>query len=152
MKKAIIILLLIAVLSITSYGQDFKTSFGARVGFPYGLTIKHFLDKKNAVEGILGSQWQGLTAVVLLENEHWTGYYPGLNWYWGAGVHAGFWDNNPHVNSTSSKIGIDGIIGLGYTFDEIPLNLSFDLMPSVNLIGATGWNGINEAISIRYVF
>jgi hypothetical protein len=152
MKKTIFILLLTAILSLTSYAQEYKTSLGARVGFPYGLTIRHFFDKKNAIEGILASQWQGFVAIALLENEHWTGFYPGLNWYWGAGVHAGFWDSNPYVNTTRSVIGIDGVFGLEYTFDEIPLNLSLDLMPSFNLIGSTGWNGINAAISVRYVF
>ncbi len=49
-------------------------------------------------------------------------------------------------------IGIDGILGLEYTFDEIPLNLSLDILPSLNLIGSSGWGGINGALSIRYVF
>ena len=43
-------------------------------------------------------------------------------------------------------------LGLEYTFDEIPLNLSLDLLPSINLIGSTGWGGINGALSVRYVF
>jgi hypothetical protein len=156
MKKLLIVFALIIILGFTLNAQDYRTSLGLRAGAPYGLTIKHFLNKYNAVEGILASRWQGFVITALLENEHWTGQYPGLNWFWGVGAHVGFWDagNNPNINRnyTGSVIGLDGILGLEYTFDEIPLNLSLDLLPSVNLIGSTGWGGINGALSIRYVF
>jgi hypothetical protein len=70
--------------------------------------------------------------------------------------HAGFWGvgRNPNVDATynGSVLGLDAIIGLEYTFDEFPINLSLDLLPTVNLIGDTGWGGINGALSIRYVF
>jgi hypothetical protein len=156
MKRTFLLLLAVAVLSFATYGQDYRTSLGLRAGLPYGLTVKHFLSKTNALEGILASSWGGFVVTGLYENEHWTGQYPGLNWFWGFGAHAGFWDAgmNPNVDDTytGSIIGVDAIVGLEYTFDEIPLNLSLDLLPTFNLIGYTGWGGINGAISIRYVF
>lgn len=156
MKRRIIIVFMLAVLSLASYGQDYRTSLGLRAGLPYGLTVKHFLNKHNALEGVLAARWQGFIVTGLYENEHQTGQYPGLNWFWGFGGHIGFWgaDENPNLEPTysGSVIGADAILGIEYTFDEIPLNLSLDLLPSVNLIGHTGWGGINGAISIRYVF
>jgi hypothetical protein len=156
MKRVILLTLLFAFLTVTSNAQEYRTSLGLRAGLPYGLTVKHFLNKTNAVEGILASSYGGFIITGLYENEHWTGQYPGLNWFWGAGGHVGFWDagRNPNIDDTytGSVIGLDGILGLEYTFEEIPLNLSLDLLPSVNLIGFTGWGGINGALSIRYVF
>jgi hypothetical protein len=156
MKKSFIIIMFFLFSGLYLNGQEYKTSLGLRAGMPYGLTIKHFLSESNAVEGILASNWGGFVATALFENEHWTGHYPGLNWYWGAGVHAGFWDMgaNKYVKSTysGSVIGVDGVLGIEYTFDEIPLNLSLDVLPSVNLIGSTGFGGINGALSVRYVF
>jgi hypothetical protein len=156
MKKLLVALVFVLLIGLTVNGQDYKTSLGLRAGVPWGVTVKHFFSKANAVEGILASRWQGFVVTALLENEHWTGAYPGFNWFWGAGAHVGFWDagNNPNLNSsyTGSVIGLDGILGLEYTFDEIPLNLSLDILPTVNLIGSTGWGGINGALSIRYVF
>ncbi len=156
MKRIFLLTVLVAMLTVTSAGQDYKTSLGLRAGLPYGLTVKHFLNKKNAVEGILASSYGGFVITGLYENEHWTGEYPGLNWFWGVGAHAGFWDagRNPNVNETyvGSIVGADAIVGLEYTFDEIPLNLSLDLLPTFNLIGYTGWGGINGGLSIRYVF
>jgi hypothetical protein len=156
MKKLLIVSVLILFIGITLNAQDYKTSLGLRAGIPYGVTIKHFLSKTDAIEGILAGMWQGFVITGLYENEHWTGHYPGLNWYWGGGAHVGFWDagNNPYLKETytGSVLGIDGILGLEYTFDEVPINLSLDLMPSFNLFGNPGWNGIYGALSIRYVF
>jgi hypothetical protein len=154
MKRAFLILLFTAVVTITGYGQDYKTALGLRAGLPYGVTVRHFINKENALEGILASRWTGLVITGLYENESWLGNYPGLNWYWGVGAHAGFWDagTNPNVNTTGAVIGVDAILGIEYTFDEFPINLSLDLLPSLNLIGSTGWGGINGALSIRYVF
>ena len=154
MKKILLTSFLFIALTIALNAQDYRTSVGLRAGVPYGLTIKHFMSEENAFEGILASRWGGFVATGLYENEHWTGEYPGLNWFWGFGAHLGFWDNTPYYRTTNmgAIIGADAILGLEYTFDEIPLNLSLDLLPSVNLVGTTGWNGINGALSIRYVF
>lgn len=156
MKKVLSIILLVTAFVITLRGQDYKTGVGLRAGVPYGLTVKHFLNEYSALEGILASRWQGFIITGLYEKERWTGEYPGLNWYWGFGAHVGFWDigANPRVDEdyTGSVIGADAILGIEYTFDDIPLNLSLDILPTVNVIGYAGWGGINGALSIRYVF
>jgi hypothetical protein len=162
MKKSVIIILFVLFSGLTLNAQDYKTSLGLRAGLPFGFsgfTIRHFLDKYNAVEGILASNFEGIIATGLFENEHRTGFYPGVNWYWGLGAHIGFWGpgTNRYINSAQNYsggavIGIDGIFGVEYTFDDIPLNLSVDVLPNVNLFGVPGWNLINGAVSARYVF
>ena len=152
MKKTYFILFLTALISFQTVAQDYRTSLGLRAGWPYGLTVKHFMSRSNAVEGILASSWQGFVVTALLENEHPTKSFPNLSWFWGVGAHIGFCDSNPYVTTNGSVIGLDGILGLEYTFDEIPLNLSVDLLPSLNIFGSTGWGGIGSALSIRYVF
>jgi hypothetical protein len=154
MKQLLFAAILFVVLTTTANAQDYRTSLGFRAGVPYGITLKHFLSETNAFEAILASRWSGFEITGLYENEHWTGEYPGFNWFWGFGAHIGFWNNTPYYNAVNggAVIGVDGILGLEYTFDEIPLNLSIDLLPSINLIGSSSWNGINGAISFRYVF
>lgn len=156
MRRIFFLVILFSGLSISLFGQDYRTSLGFRAGLPYGLTVKHFLSKTNALEGVLASRWGGFVITGLYENEHWTGEYPGLNWFWGFGAHAGFWDagSNPNIDTdyVGSVIGADAILGIEYTFDDLPINLSLDLLPSLNIIGVTGWGGINGAISVRYVF
>ena len=155
MKRIILTFLGIALFAIASNAQDYRTAIGLRGGWPSnGLTVKHFLNEKNALEGILATSYEGFVVTALYENEHWTGHYPGLNWFWGFGAHIGFWgDFNPYTDNYSGPIlGADFILGLEYTFDEIPLNLSLDLLPSVNLIGYSGWGGLHSGLSIRYAF
>ncbi|MGQ9621788.1 MAG: hypothetical protein ACUVTX_12550 [Bacteroidales bacterium] len=152
MKRILILVFLGILLSFSAVSQEYKTSLGLRAGWPYGFTIKHFMSRTNAVEGILASSYQGFVITGIFENEYWTGSFPGLNWFWGVGAHVGFWDSNPYVDTTGSVIGLDGILGLEYTFDEIPLNLSIDILPSLNIFGSFGWGGIGGALSIRYVF
>ncbi|MFZ0280182.1 MAG: hypothetical protein WAL29_00925, partial [Bacteroidales bacterium] len=136
MKRIYIMLILATSMLITSNGQDYRTSLGLRAGLPVGVTVKHFLNENNALEGILASKWRGFVVTGLYEFEQWTGEYPGLNWYWGGGAHVGIWNEgyNPRLDVSYSGpvIGIDGILGLEYTFDEIPLNLSLDILPSLN--------------------
>lgn len=154
MKKLLFIFILTLGMAVAASAQDYRTSLGLRAGLPYGLTVKHFVSKTNAFEGIVASSYGGLVVTGLYENVHWTGKYPGLNWFFGFGAHVGFWDRSPYYDSVDATgvLGVDFIVGLEYTFDEIPLNLSLDLLPSYNLIGHTGWNGINGGLSIRYVF
>lgn len=154
MKKILLVLILTAGMAITANAQDYKTALGLRAGVPYGITVKHFVNPNNAFEGILASRWDGVAATVLYENVHWTGQFPALNWYWGFGGHLGFWDSHPTYTGPSSTavIGLDAVLGLEYTFDEVPFNLALDILPSFNVIGHSGWNGVHGALSIRYVF
>lgn len=136
--------------------QDYQTGIGLRAGTPYGLTVKHFMSESNALEGILASRWEsGFIVTGLYQRVQWTGEYPGLNWYYGVGAHLGFFDSNSPFfdgDATGSVIGVDGVIGLEYTFDEFPINLGLDWIPSINLVGNTGWAGLNLGLSVRYVF
>jgi hypothetical protein len=153
MKKTLLIITLVMAIGTAINAQDYRTGVGLRLGMPYGLSAKHFLNETNAVEGILASSYNGIVITGLYENEHWTGWYPGINWYWGFGAHLGFWDNSPWVSGDSGGIlGADFILGLEYTFDEVPINLSMDIIPSINIIGATGWNGFLGGLSVRYIF
>jgi hypothetical protein len=156
MKKILILLVIAMAAGTMAKAQDYKTSLGLRAGLPYGVTLKHFLNKTDALEGILAGRYGGFVITGLWENEHWTGKYPGLNWYWGVGANVGFWGTgeNPHLDVADSgaTIGANGVLGLEYTFDDFPLNLSLDVMPAVNLFSSTVWFEVNGGLSIRYVF
>jgi hypothetical protein len=155
MKKLVLISIFFTI-ALSLSAQDYRTSLGVRGGLPSGLTIKHFLNKNNALEGIMALSYGGFVVTGLYEFEKWTGIYPSLNWYIGAGAYAGFWDagDNPNLPDTftGSVIGIGLVGGLEYTFDEIPLNLALDILPTFNLAGTSGWGGMSGGLSIRYVF
>lgn len=139
----------------TTQAQDYKTGIGVRGGLSNGLTIKHFIKSEAALEFILANRWRGYNATVLYELHK--ELAPQLNLYYGIGGHIGRWhgyDKHPWFNDDKiyTVIGVDAIIGLEYTFKEIPFNVGIDYKPGFNLVGYSGYWGDEGALSIRFVF
>jgi hypothetical protein len=156
MKKYLLLLTLIASAAVVS-AQDYKNAIGVRGGYSNGITFKHFISDKAALEFLLASRWRGYNFTVLYEVHKNIGE-PGLNFYYGAGGHIGRWrgyKNHPWFHDDDlhyTVIGVDGIIGLEYNFKEIPLNLSIDYKPAFNLVGYQGFWYDEAALSVRIYF
>ena len=144
------------ILSSFSYAQDYNTGVGLRAGYSYGLTIKHFVSEKNALEGLFSSRWQGFQITGLYEYQNHFSSAERLNWYIGFGAHVGFWNGNNvkwgDSGTNYTVVGIDGILGLEYVFKEVPINLGIDWKPSFNFVGYSGFWSNGGAISNRYIF
>lgn len=139
--------------------QTYNTALGLRFGDPSGITVKHFVSNSGAVEGIAGFSSNHLTFTGLYEFHASFFGANRLNWYFGPGLHAGwhFHNKNPwwkdDFNDDNHVIfGGDLIIGLEYTFVQLPLNLSLDWKPGINIIGHQNVFFNNGAISIRFAF
>ena len=156
MKKLILSIIICFSTIIIATAQDYSTGIGLRGGLFYGLTVKHFLDGKAAIEGLLSTRWSGLEITGLYEIHNQIPDVERLNWYFGGGAHMGFYNGKNatwgETGTNYTNIGIDGILGLEYNFKEAPLNLSIDWKPAINIIGYSGFWGDNGALSIRYVF
>lgn len=154
MKKILFFLLLGLSISSTSFAQDYRTAIGFRGGLFNGLSIKHFIGSKAALEGIVSSRWRGLQVTGLYEIHNVAFQTRGLNWYYGAGAHVGFWDGNRtnwgNKDERYTVVGLDGILGLEYNFREVPINISLDWKPAWNISGYQGFWGDGAAFSIRY--
>jgi len=138
---------------------DYSTGIGLRGGFPTGVTIKHFVNEQDAIEGILGVHYRGFVLTGLYERHINAFGEDRLNFYYGAGGHVGFWSyykNHPVFNDsysgTRTIIGVDGILGLEYSFEQVPFNLSVDWKPMFNLGPYSGFWADSGALSIRYIW
>ncbi len=156
MKKFTLVLLATLILSFVAHSQDYKTGVGIRSGWGSGLTYKHFLGEQTAFEGILNSQWKGFSLTGLFEVHKNAFNADRLYVYYGGGGHIGWWKGADNwrfdKEGNNTVIGIDGVLGLEYNFDFIPINLSVDWKPALNLVGASGFWGDGGAVSIRYIF
>ena len=157
MKKFIFATALLLTTALISYGQSYTTGIGLRGGFANGITAKHFLTERNAVEGILSTRWDGFMLTGLYEIQDVAFDTPGLYWYYGVGAHIGFWDGYANhrwfdEDRSYTVIGIDGIIGLEYAFAEIPFSISLDWKPAFNITGHSAFWGDGGGLSIRYIF
>ena len=155
MKNLGITILIVFLAFSTAQAQDYSTGIGLRGGLANGITVKHFVSSNAAFEGILTTRWRGLGITGLYEI-HGTAFDTDrLNWYAGFGGHLGFWDgrySNWGDDRSYTVIGIDGILGLEYNFEEVPFNLSIDWKPAFNFYGHSGFWGDGGALSIRYIF
>jgi hypothetical protein len=156
MKKVIITSLVFICLISLSNAQDYKTGVGLRVGFYNGLTVKHFISRKSALEAQLASRWKGFDITGLYELHDQAFSTERLKWFIGFGGHMGFWngDNTTWGNADTNYtvIGVDGILGIEFSLREIPLNIGLDWKPVYNFSGYSGFWYDGGAFSIRYIF
>ncbi|MEP7142154.1 MAG: hypothetical protein ABI707_04750 [Ferruginibacter sp.] len=170
MKKQFLLATVILMLVISTataqksksfYSSDYTTAIGVKLYPGTGggaVTLKHFINKGAALEA-LGSFWDRGTRATGLYEFHWDiKGAPGLKWYVGPGVHLGFYNdkyyNNNRFGGSYVGIGVDGVIGLDYKFNKIPLNLSADWQPSFEF-GSNRYNGFGGdfgGIAARYTF
>lgn len=151
--KTILVLFLAIFLILSSVkaqttGNDYKTALGVKF-YPTGVTIKHFITAKNALEGLGYFYNDGARITGLYEIHNNINNAGGLRWYVGPGAHLGFY-NNKHGGGTA--IGIDGVLGLDYKINSAPINLSIDWQPSVEFGNGynNGFSGNWGGIAIRY--
>ena len=148
MKK--IYLCLIAFISITSIqsvnGQEFSNALGIRLStaqatINQSVSYRRYLNENTALEGLLSFD---PIAIGLLYEKIYPLGTPGLQWFFGGGAYVAFKGDN--------VVGAMGIIGLDYTLQSVPINLSLDWKPAINLNGHSGFWGDDGAFSIRYVW
>ncbi len=149
MKKILLVCCLISTISVASKAQSYTTAAGIRLGpnsaaITAGFTIKHFLNEKTALEGIVGVN-NGLGICGLYELHFPIESVKNLQWFAGGGGYVAF-------RSSTTSIGAAGIVGLDYKFEEIPLNLSLDWKPELNIISQVGFEGSGLGLSARYTF
>jgi hypothetical protein len=149
MRKFVLTLVLGLSIVVLAGAQDYKTGLGLRAGSSWGLTLKHFVDKKAAFEGILYGHHYGFNITGLYEVHNQAFDVENLKWYYGFGAHIGSYNYDKENNFV---MGIDGILGIEYSFTEAPINIGLDWNPYFNLIGTTEFFAASGALSVRYIF
>lgn len=168
MKKKIIVLS-IAFLSgiIQLNAQDYKTGIGVRLGgLTSGITVRGFVNSNSAIEGIVSFGHRSFLITGLYEKFKPIPNAEGLTWFYGGGIHFGFFryggtyyyykekGNKIYVvREGDSRVvpGADFIIGMDYKFKGAPLNLGLDLKPFIDFIDGTELY-FDGALSFRFVF
>lgn len=144
---------LITVANAQSMGKSYTTALGLKVLDGGGITVKHFVNDKAALEGI-GYFWsRGARITGLYELHFDINGAPGLKWYVGPGAHVGFYSNrNNRYYDNGTWLGIDGVLGLDYKINKAPINLSLDWQPSFEFGTGRGFTGNWGGFAIRYTF
>ena len=136
--------------SKTTNSNSYQTALGVKF-YPGAVTLKHFIDKNAALEGIGYFYNRGFRITGLYEFHFDIEGASGLRWYVGPGAHVGFYNDK---FGGASSVGVDGVLGLDYKINKAPINLSLDWQPSFefgNRFG-NGFNGNFGGFAIRYTF
>jgi hypothetical protein len=171
MKKNLLVsLILVSLASLSAKAQNVSDSYGYTTGLGVklwndgaGVSFKQFTESNRAIEAI-GYFWNGGARITGLYEFHFDiAGAPGLKWYVGPGVHVGFYNdrsynsryyrNNYDDGSASGSFaGIDGVLGLDYKFNGVPLNLSLDWQPTFEFGDNRGFIGSWGGLGVRYTF
>ncbi|MGI6074057.1 MAG: hypothetical protein ACOYEA_05405 [Fermentimonas sp.] len=152
LKRLFFVCLLFAAFTTTISAQRYNTSFGARLGYDSGFTLKHFFAPSNAGEFMLSASPRWFQVSGLYEYQQSVPDAPGLDWYLGIGGHLGA-IHKDKPDSGNALVGMDLIAGIEYIFPSAPFNISLDWKPSFNFT-----NDYNDywysgfALSLRYRF
>ena len=154
MKQPAKLFLLAACLTISGIllnqkvmAQDYRLALGVRLSnnvptLGSSISGKYFVTDKNAIEGLLafGNRF-GIGALLELHRPFQT--VEGLSWYFGGGAYVGWEDSDTYLGPT-------GVIGLDYKFPSVPVNLSLDWKPELDILPAVNFVPEAFAVSIRF--
>jgi hypothetical protein len=160
MKKFLPALLIPAALffATASSAQDYKTAVGVRLSSSAAMvnnsiTLKHFISETAAVEALF-SFGDPLALGALYEIHKPVGT-AGVKWFYGGGGYLGFAKNfNPdkNRNETDVNFGAQGVLGLDYKFANLPLNLSLDWKPELNIVSDINFEPSAIGFTARFTF
>jgi hypothetical protein len=139
--------------------QGYQTGLGIRFGgLTSGLTVKSFLSKTSAIEGILSVGHKNFIVTGLYEMHSQIDHSSLFKVFYGIGGHVGFFQDggtyyyhDTRLYTGSTVAGVDGIIGLDYKFRTTPINISMDFKPFVDFFNG-GIVYFDGGISVRYTF
>jgi hypothetical protein len=117
------------------------------------VSFKYFMNSRAAIEALV-SFGDPLAFGALLEMHNPLGT-PGLQWFYGAGGYLGFskeYNPEKQINERNTYFGAQGVVGLDYKFDKIPLNLSLDWKPELNLVSDINFEPAALALTARFTF
>lgn len=138
--------------------QNYDSAIGLRLGFPLSASYKKFLTESNAVEiyaGVRGYStynWVNISAAYQIHKP--INGVDGLQWYFGGGASVFFWnfqDTFGPNNFSTTTFGLQGYLGLDYTFANAPISITADWVPTYFFNGfGSGFGGGYGSLGVRY--
>lgn len=160
MKKILLCSLLVASLGFLNVvsAQDYKTGLGIRLSSAQAtvnnsISLKYFLNDRAAIEGLFS--FGDPLAIGVLYELHKPIAGSSIKWYYGGGGYLAFiktYVPNKGKDVTNADFGAQGVLGLDYKFPNLPLNLSLDWKPELNLVSSINFEAGAVGFTARFTF
>jgi len=157
--KVFSVLVMLFMFAAVSQAQDYKSAIGGKVGYGLIASYKTFLNEKAALDIFGGIRWGGIAAGAYYLNHTPIASVDKLSWYWGFGGSFTTWDYGFAGYDNYYELGVSGVLGLDYAFDDLPLNVSLDWAPTIVLADSYDYPNSSlsrfrsgyGALSVRYI-
>lgn len=138
--KLIVIPVFFFLFSSCLLGQNYTRDAGIRFGSGFVGSYRQFYKENMAIEIFAGYYERGMKFGGMKESfkPALTKYSENFRFYYGYGVHTGFTYTNYHKTFNreyhydwifSPVFGMDALVGIDYTFPDVPVLVSADLKP-----------------------
>lgn len=154
MKKSTILFLTFLMINSFVDAQSYRTTAGLRLGTGSGSGIAvsgaQRIAKHSTIEGIFQPSFNDNSggALDLLYKQHNKILFKRFNLYTGAGLHKEWQPKNQELTDQADT-GFSGIIGGEISFKK--LNVSWDYLPSINVMGGKTNFQHQSAITLRMI-
>ena len=159
-KPPLFFWLLLTVLAFApeTYAQSYKTGLGVRLSSSNAvqnnsISLKQFLTDQSALEVLF--TFGDPLAIGAVYQKHTPLSVQGMRWFYGAGGYLAFVKTyNPSTGkqTTDPNVGAQGVVGLDYKFPGIPLNLSLDWKPELNMVDQIQFEPGAVGLTARFTF
>ncbi|HOT13409.1 MAG TPA: hypothetical protein PK252_01490 [Bacteroidales bacterium] len=146
MRKLVFLFFIIFIAFTNIKAQQ---AIGARLSDNFGITYKYTYSNPVKLEGILEIHRHALTVNGLYERYYQTPFSKYFDWYFGGGAFINFWSVN---DNGGVNVGLRGVAGICYTFSDIPIDISLDWMPAIQIVSDYHADFAILGLSVRYVF
>lgn len=147
-SKLLFTLFLLSMIALSASAQDYRFAAGIRLSnstptLNNSVSVKYFVTETSALEGLVsfGSRF-GVGGLLEI---HKPLKQDGLQWFYGGGAYVGFEGGDTYLGPT-------GAIGLDYKFPNLPLNLSLDWKPELDILPKVRFVPDAFALSARFAF
>ena len=165
MMKRLLLLSILLFVTVTTFGQGYTRAVGIRGGYSSGFEYRWYQSDLESYKLLLSARNHGLQLHALKEFHRYDlfDFSYQIVFYYGFGIHAGYesWDH-VHYNSytrwystrSSPIVGLDGLAGIEYIFDEVPISAGFEFKPFFDVFGRRNFDPgfFDFAFTVKYLF
>jgi hypothetical protein len=149
MKRIVLLAVVLLFTADFGFGQDKGFGVGFIAGNPTGISLKGWAGKTTAYDAALAWHLGDNSALEIHADFLWHNYglfkvsKGKLPLYYGLGLSG--------VLVSDFVLGVRGVAGLDYMFKGVPLDLFFEVAPTLNLIPGTDFD-VGFGLGMRYFF